>query len=307
MQEWYPSACAPLNAPIEIISAQFLTRDQRPVRIPAGGAVNNGWGAAGPVAIVEPLLKSLPERLELSWFSYAENTFYQGDFALDAERLDALMEAGYLSPVTGKQATFDRILVGMAPGGAVALWLQGEQTSREAGFFLASERDMGWSSFSPLSANRGEQVQAMLETLLDKEALAAALLSARAGDGRWQDAYRAHWSWSPKLISRGRLGSLQIRYFNGERRQLAPERLPAEHPLPAQLDLYWANPDGLSYGATIRFDFSEISGAFTQLAPGGPVQLNLEVDTLAASVGVFLQTATEAYTFRRVSVRVFRL
>jgi hypothetical protein len=308
MHEWYPSECAPVTAPVEIVSGQFITRDGLPIRIPSGSVVNNGWGAIGSTFIADPIEKALPAKLQLRWFSYAENKFYGGDFAIDAQHFDSLFEAGYVSPIDGGKKVFDRIVVGMAPGGGVALWLKGEQITKEVAFFRAAEIQEDWNAFSNESPrSRGEYVQAQLEQVLERPQIGLALQGAKAGLTLWDEAYRKRYQWSPKLISRGRIKQLLVRYYNGEVLLNPGSGTVQEHPLPEQLDLYWSNPDGVDYGATIRFEFAELSGAFERLAPGGALLLNLEADTLSTEVAVFLQNKTETYRFKNARLRVFRM
>jgi len=308
MHEWYPSECAPVTAPIEIVSGQFITRDGVPIRIPAGSVVNNGWGAIGSTFISDPIEKALPEKLQLRWFSYAENKFYGGDFTIDPAHLDSLFNAGYQSPLSGEKKAFDRIVVGMSPGGGVALWLKGEQITKEFQFFHAAEIQQDWNAFSNESPrSRGEYVQAQLEQVLEKPQIALALQGAKAGVTIWDEAYRKPYNWAPEFISRGRIKQLLVRYYNGEVLLSPASGAIQHHPLPEQLDLYWANPDGVDYGATIHFDFDELAAAFDRLSPGGALQLSLETDTLSTDVAVFLQNATETYRFRNAQVRVFRM
>lgn len=306
MHEWYPSECAPVIAPVEIFSGQFVTRDQTPIRIPSGSVVNNGWGAIGSTFIADPILKALPARLQICWFSYAENKFYRGDFPIDAARLDSLYDAGYLSPVSGAQKKFDRIVVGMTHGGGLALWLKGEQITREVEFFRAAESQEDWNAFSNGSTrSRGAYVQAQLEQVLERPQIAQALQAAKAGYALWGEAYRREFVWGPRLVSRGRPRQILVHYYNGE--VLLADSEAHSQPLPRQIDLYWANPDGVDYGASIDFDYDELTAAFGRMGPAGSLSLNLEADTLSTEVAVFLQSGTEAYRFRKTQVRVFRM
>lgn len=308
MHEWYPSECAPVAAPVEIVSGQFITREGIPIRIPAGSVVNNGWGAIGSTFIADPIMKSLPQRLQIRWFSYAENKFYGGDFAIDTAYLDSLYETGYQSPVSGDRKSFDRIVVGMAPGGGLAVWLKGEQITREAAFFRAAETQVDWASFSNESPrSRGEYVQAQLEQVLERPQVGLAMQAAKDGFPVWGAAYRKPYDWAPAFVSRGRLKQLLVRHFNGEVLPGDHYGAGAGHPLPEQIDLYWSNPDGVDYGATIQFEFGEVRAAFERLGASGELRLSLEADTLSTDVTAFLQNKTESLRFRQARVRVFRM
>lgn len=309
MHEWYPSECAPVDAPVRILSGHITCREGTRIPIPAGAAVNNGWGAIGTTRIAGPVMKSLPESLQIRWFSFAENKFYGGDFQLDAAELDNLFDAGYASPLNGETKRFDRIIVGMCPGGGVAVWLKGEQIARELAFFEAEETQEDWNAFSDRSSKtRAEYVQSLLNQLMEPEQAAEALQSAQSGIARWKDSYRRKYDWAPRFLSRGHIRQMMLRYWSGAVLLDDATHTSREHSLPQQIDVYWANPDGVNYGASIEFEFGELSAAFQQLSSGGgPLRLDIEADTLAAEVTVFIANAAEVYRFREAAVRVFQM
>ena len=122
--EWLPTESAPRRYPVQLVSGDLLFDDDG-VYIPDGRLVMNGWGEIGSTHIVGDDLKPLPTSLDLTWFSYAENVFYAGDFTLDGDRLAQMFARGLQAPTRDERADYSRLIVGMAPGGLICVWLAG--------------------------------------------------------------------------------------------------------------------------------------------------------------------------------------
>ncbi len=58
--------------------------------------------------------KALPDRLDIRFFSYAENKMYQGSFDLPYEKILALFKAGVAKDK--ETPTFQKLIAGIAPG-----------------------------------------------------------------------------------------------------------------------------------------------------------------------------------------------
>ncbi|WP_310554549.1 DUF2931 family protein [Flavobacterium sp.] len=81
--EYLAETGADESAPMEIVDARFICSDQSTVFIPAGQFLENSWGSSGSgIMAVGEDRKRVPEKMELTWFSYAEDKFYQGSFDL---------------------------------------------------------------------------------------------------------------------------------------------------------------------------------------------------------------------------------
>ncbi len=119
--EWFASESAPDHYPMEIIQGTFIYHGEaeQGLYIPSGGTLSAGWGESISNHVVGDKLKPLPDRLKIIFFSYAEKQFYQGEFTLPYEKILAVFREG------GLANKYDKIIVGIAPGGAVAVWLKG--------------------------------------------------------------------------------------------------------------------------------------------------------------------------------------
>src|SRR5690625_5873636 len=82
-----------------------------------------GLGVMFSSHIVGPDLKPLPDKLHIKYFSYLEDQFYEGNFDLPYEKILFLFREGSKDK---DNTEYNRIMVGVAPGGSVAVWLQGQ-------------------------------------------------------------------------------------------------------------------------------------------------------------------------------------
>jgi hypothetical protein len=150
--EWLATVSGDEFCPVEIIDGSFVLSDGNTIGIPSGEYLNADWGASSGIMLVGDEMKKVPERMEITWFSYAENKFYKGDFALPQEKIYDIFKKDY-----GKSKypngdeyinRFSSLLVGIAPQGLVTVWMDGIG-SIEIGTFLAQETfDEKWSDFS---------------------------------------------------------------------------------------------------------------------------------------------------------------
>ena len=131
--EWDATESAPLYYPMEIIQGTFIYQGEaeRGLYIPSGGTLSSGWGHPISSHVVGEKSKPLPDRLHIVFFSYAEKQFYKGAFELPYEKILALFREGIANPVVypgGHEIPlYSRIMVGIAPGGAVAVWVIGQR------------------------------------------------------------------------------------------------------------------------------------------------------------------------------------
>ena len=123
---WQATESAPKSYPMQVVSGTLFYHGQNQgLYVPDGSSIDDGWGSGISSHIVGPDLKPLPDRLQITFFSYTENQFYVGKFDLPYEKILALFKAGYDLRRGGGHTTYGQIVVGIAPGGAVAVWVSG--------------------------------------------------------------------------------------------------------------------------------------------------------------------------------------
>jgi hypothetical protein len=140
--DWVPYTSVPEGYVMQIIEGIFYSRDGKDgLHIPEAVLVDGKWGEVAYSQTVGEQYKGLlPNRLDIRFFSFAENKFYQGSFDLPYEKILALFREGAKGSRYGKDVPgYDSIAVGMAPGGAVAVWVMGASGTHEVFFGQAEE------------------------------------------------------------------------------------------------------------------------------------------------------------------------
>ena len=73
--------------------------------MPYGHFLKSGWGGSAVGWAVGDEMQPAPDSLEIRWFSYTEDKFYQGKFLLPQARIHALFKQGYWPSSSSKRPT----------------------------------------------------------------------------------------------------------------------------------------------------------------------------------------------------------
>ncbi|QRK10911.1 DUF2931 family protein [Archangium violaceum] len=309
MFEWLPTESAPERFPVRLIRGDLFFADGRSIYVPDGRDVANGWGLRGSTHIVDEATKPVPVRLEVAWFSYTEDRFYQGAFELPAEAMTARFMAGVTDPLTGRPLGFERIIVGMAPEGLVSVWMSAGAEVVEMAAFVAPQGSLPWKKvLDNPEVSRADFIRQVLKAKLGADGLAR---FDREGvpKGLYQ-GYRVQYLWRPQITGDGTPTGLWIRSFNGENAFIGPAG-PAiardTRPVPAEVQLDWTAPGGTELSAKISFDEAEIFAAFAKLSRGDAShQLALDIEVSGTAASVSLRDAKYILPLQKARIELFR-
>ena len=308
---WYPTECAPKCYPAEIINADFYYPDGESIYIPKGRLINNGWGQIGSTHLVGDEKKPIPNKLNISWFSYTENKFYAGVFDLPFQQISALFSEGFKSPLNQNQTTYQYIITGLAPGGFITIWLAGDGLVTEVVNFKANETKINWNDFfdNP-EISRQQFVDDNLKESMSVEKLSA-LKKEGVPLGLWK-SYSLKSNWSPVIVGRGAPRDLWINSFNGERQYINYELPTASggpsQAIPQKTELRWKGSNNLAYSATIDFNETEIFEACAKLnidSPTEPLKLQFQINDFDQSVKVFLNSDKYSLELLKPIIKVY--
>lgn len=324
--DWQATESAPEGYVMRIIGGSFGYHDDSgSLYVPDKVEIDHGWGLGRSSHIVGPDLKPLPKNLHITFFSYTENQFYQGRFDLPYDKILKLFQEGYDDPIDGGRETYNALVVGVAPGGAVAVWARGALRTTEV-FFGQAEKIKGrWSSVTNNTRiPREEYIRSSIEYSLaptkpdgekdlnspqTRQALAA-LRKNGVPIGRW-NTYRTRYRWQPLFTRMAIEDGLiyHIRYFNGEQDYLyyplQPGIAESARPVPSELYFEWKRP-GRGLVIKLFFNEAEILAAFQKLgANNQPLQLEMRLDTAdgKAAFTVWLRNDKEAIELERTTVK----
>lgn len=285
--DWQATEGAPRNYPMEIVGGSLVYHDDSgSLYVPNKATLDNGWGTGRSSHIGGPDLKPLPKQLAITFFSYTENQFYQGRFDLPYDKILKLFQEGYASPRNNiGHITYDAAVVGVAPGGAVAVWLRGIGKTTEVFFGQAEKVEGNWSSISGnAKITREEFIRKVIQESLKTPEALAALRQNGIPFGLW-NTYRTRYPWQPVLtgigLRDGRISS--IKYFNGEQDYL---HYPLEtsiaastRAIPRELTFVGAPPGAKAKLVELYFNETEIFDAFKKLGSNHQaLQLEMRLD-----------------------------
>ena len=309
--DWLPTESAPEDYPVFLIRGDLRLADGGSIYIPDQRDVDNGWGEIGSTHIVGDERKAVPVQLSLQWYSYTEDRFYAGQFDLPTDRIASLFAAGVVDARRGEHITFDRIIVGMAPGGGVSVWMGALAFVVEVAAFQAQPIDLPWTAvLDNEEISREEYRQYVLKQSLGEDGLARLRHEGVPAD--WWQRMRRPYRWEPIVTGAGEPTQLWIRTYNGEQEPFliegaAPPR--SARAVPRHVRLEWTGASGKPYSAEVDMDEHEVFDAFARLGNDGdgePMTLEFVLGASPASLQVKLKNSQATYRFDGAAIKVYR-
>lgn len=317
--DWNASESAPRKYVMTIVSGGLSYHDgSGSLYIPDGSDIKHGWGTGVSSHVTGERLKPLPKELRITFFSYTENQFYRAKFDLPYAKILALFQDGYFSPnegPKGSHVTYQKIVTGVAPGGAVAVWLVGINRTTEVFFGQAEKFEGEWSSItSNTDMSRAEYIQRRIQDANKTPEALEALRKNGVPLGLWA-SYRTRYPWQPVFsgmtVRNERINV--VKYFNGEvdylNYPLEKDIAASTRAVPSYLNFIWERGKGQSHSYKLTFNETEIFAAFKKLGNDHPpLQLDMrmtpnEAGTLVFSVG--LRNAKESIPLKQTGIEIY--
>lgn len=200
----------PDGYPATIYRGNFVLPSGEILPVPSGQLLTGSWGSSGtgmPGGRV-----AAPDSLELLWFSYADDKFYEGHFLLPQQHMQALLKTGFWDTRTQQHDTYTQLTVCLLPTGRVALWLTGGNKVL-IGHYQATETTFDFHLFNP-GTTRTELVQEVRAQMSPEaqQHVAAGTVSAK----KW-DEYLVRYPWKLAFHHPVQLYDYGVDYFSAER------------------------------------------------------------------------------------------
>ena len=142
--------------PMEVVAGRFTTSDGKSFPI-ANEFLEGDWGHALSSYVSGDGTAPAPDNLEICWYSYPEDKFYEGRFALPQKKIYDLLKQGYWDGKENQHQTYDELTLCLLPTGGVVVWLAG-QNQVLIGRYQAHEIAYDFKRFNE-AANRPLMVQ----------------------------------------------------------------------------------------------------------------------------------------------------
>ncbi|MFH6995257.1 DUF2931 family protein [Flavobacterium sp. FlaQc-48] len=338
--DWKANVNCPPGYPVEVYRGG-LEGDGSYASLDSGTATGkNGWGASG--ADVSYGVKSLPNRINCIWVSYAEGCFYSIDSAIDYDKMLQLFKEGYQNSSSFfndngayKNRTFTTIIAGFAPGGVVIIWIMGPGRQVEIGRYQGEKYEVPEEEIDKLDNHDRLMFQKdyQKETMLNTQIVPLKIREAHAGKsipyGLW-DSYRAKYTWRPVFAIKEEMEitSIFCEMLNGEYEKLFDKNLLenkfSKRAIPRSATLTWTDwkkeswkdTIGQGHAAEIFFDEQEIIKAYDEIHKDdkeGKVEIRFYINYTSTFVTVqltkgekevrLIKTKVEAYDTKNLSLR----
>lgn len=298
--EWGISVNAPIGYPIHVyagrVGPQYITSDLW------CSTEEPDWGSAYVNEGNDP--NELPKDIDIVWFSFIENCFYNLQASLDYEKIKKLFKEGFEQRIRYgelRHTTYDGLVVGLAPGGTVVVWVgKGYSPITEVGRFQASRTYLTETS----------DMDSHERLIFDKEyrkSIATAsnivpLEVQKANEGKpipynlWDRYAETQYRWYPTFeIPDGKMGDVFFQYWNGEantifytdleptteRETILKPKICQETigklPLYKEIIINYKAFDGIKYAATITFDWEQSAETYKKVFGEHPEEVTAQL------------------------------
>ena len=298
--EWGISVNAPIGYPIHVyagrVGSEYITSDLW------CSTEEPDWGSAYVNEGNDP--KELPKDIDIVWFSFIENCFYNLQAPLDYEKIEKLFKEGFEQRIRYgelRHTTYDGLVVGLAPGGTVVVWVgKGYSPITEVGRFQASQ----------IYLTETSDMDSHERLIFDKEyrkSIATAsnivpLEVQKANEGKpipynlWDRYAETQYRWYPTFeIPDGKMGDVFFQYWNGEantifytdleptteRETILKPKVCQEPigklPLYKEIIINYKAFDGIKYAATITFDWEQSAETYKKVFGEHPEEVTAQL------------------------------
>ncbi|MFD2909853.1 DUF2931 family protein [Flavobacterium ardleyense] len=320
--QWSEGLNAPLGYPVSVyrggleLSSGFVGLSGL-----ATASGFGGWGAEGNG--MSNGIKSLPKRINCIWLSYAEDCMYEINCDVDYEKTLKLFNEGFIDSNRKrgrKMDTYNKIMVGFAPGGVVVLWASGGDKKVEIGRYQGEKTIVSPEEIAKLDSHEKLFFDpAMRKHVMDNPRIVPPEVQKLNKNkpipfGLW-DIYREKHSWRPifSIPDEGKMNDrVRIEKYNGENETLLYEEFYdnkfAARAIPQRINFGYWDKNGQGYGCNVILNESEIFDAFNKLSKeesGGNLELLLKTNKTNSFIVVSLKGKQNEIALIKSTIEVF--
>ena len=260
-------------------------------------------------------MDKLPKNVDMVWLSYKEDCFYRLKTAIDYEKVAKLFKEGFDERFSnGKMShtTYNTVVVGIAPGGVVVLWVgKGYFPIKEIGRYqaekIALREPEGLDNHQKLIFDKEYAKRLLTNNTIIPEDFREANKNKPIPFGLW-DSYRDHqYQWYPTFeIPNGRIGDVDYQYWNGEadtffftdfialegqKDVFALKELYhniRKLPLFKEIRFNYKAEDGIKYGVLVQFDWENTLEAYKKVFGEHPEEVKAHLDIRINRINSYL-------------------
>jgi hypothetical protein len=306
--------CAAKGYHMTIQVGAFVRSDEKTFPVPSGHFLMGDWGASSISWSVGDENQPAPASLEILYFSFTEDKFYEGHFALPQQRIHDLLQAGFWNWKDKKQLTYDELTVCVLPKGMVVVWLTGIGKQILIGRFQGSVSDADFKQFYP----KTDRAQMYRSEMAERPAAVQQQMKAGTINTKQWDDYLKTYAWQVAFSQPLTLYNYSITYLNAEYTNypdtanmstyLQAIAAPASRPVPKRLSWYVRDEAGHAHRLRAKaFDEAETMAAFAtlhQASPSRPLTLRVETDKYVKKATFVLTNGLQSISLTKTVVEV---
>ncbi len=310
--KYKPTNNVPIGYPIEVYRGGLYLEngDFQPLTL-ANNAGLSGWGASG-ASMTEAT--SVPKRIKLIWLSYAEDCLWKIDYELPQADVDKMkkyfaegyQDSGFFFNRKGqyKLETYDYVVVGYAPGGAVFVWLSGNGKQVEIGRYQAEKTTVPQEEIDQLDNHDRllfdpvDRKRTMDNPKIVPLEIREAHKNKPIPFGLW-DTYRKRFSWRPTFVSNQQGWSVfktRMEMFNGEYESMFDQTIIknefVKRAVLKNIVISWRDKTGQNYSGTFWFNEKEIFDAYAAIykdKPDGEAEIEIRISRGNMDITAFIK------------------
>lgn len=275
--EWAAAMSNPAGYPVQLYKGTFIFPNDKnhDFTFSEGNAINYHakWGEAGGETYKR--MMSLPKAIDVTWYSFSENTFYQFHDTIDYNKLLTLFKQPYVErrAASDVEEHYDKIIFGFAPGGGLVLWAGGSGYRQvEIGQYQAKKIDID----QPVSDskemvygdlfNQEWRNKVMTDTMIIPLAIQMAKKNQPVPNDYWSKLGIAY-TWNPKFVVAPEIKTYDaiFQYFNAERFVFdeRAQNIPVEkRGIPQHIYVKWYDKNQNRCAVNFEFDETDIFKKF---------------------------------------------
>lgn len=266
---------------------------------------------------------AVPNSLNLYWYSYLENKYYELNTTIDQEKISAYFDKGFVRDKKGKLTRaesyigkYSQLFAGIAPGGEVVLWIGGVNQTDEIEVFKADE--IGVSKIERKDVVTDEARKLVLtdtcECKDNSQFRKIVHNDKKIPFGIWTDKYRKKSIWKIKVnnFEQGK-SAYNLSFFNGEDFMIYNEDIPKltyqKLEIPNYI-IYTFIKNEKKYKAFIQFEEDEIFSHFKKLQENDkeePLDLVLNINSDLNEISVQLVSKAKTLHFKNLKTSEIQL
>ncbi|PDS22313.1 DUF2931 family protein [Flavobacterium branchiophilum] len=317
----------PEGYPIKLLSSNFKINEKAASYHSCDldvGVYSENWGigtnnyfCGGNSDLIEEDLRGfvIPDSIEIYWYSFLEKKYYHLNTKINKDKISAYFRKGYqytFSRELNKRinSTYDEIVVGIAPGGDVVIWVSSFPNTKEIEIFKATEIKKEALEYKEQIVNEKEIIEVLNDTCKCEDNTQFRKIvhqNIPIPYGKWTNKYRKQFNWKISVNDFGQTKpEMDFNFFNAEEYSLYKDNFTKmkhqKKTLPRFLN-YQFSKNNKYYEALIEFDEDEIFKHFeklTQKNPNEPLEIIVNISEKLDKTSIQLSSKNESIYFKKM-------